>query len=73
MFSVIEKALKNSENASVPTNKWVEVRILAAKTYLIRNQVYEAISTLRDVCFLLPPFPVDSLEFINDPDIEGDL
>jgi hypothetical protein len=30
-------------------------------------------SLLRDICFILPPFPIEELSFINKPDINGDL
>jgi len=59
-----QKALESSEHPSVPTSLWVETRILTAKTFIFNDNVAKAISTLKEICYILPPFPLDNLEFI---------
>lgn len=61
-----QKAMELSEHNSVPTSMWVETRILRAKTYLKRSEIEKAISTLKDICYILPPFPgIEELPFIE--------
>ncbi|TNV73575.1 hypothetical protein FGO68_gene17101 [Halteria grandinella] len=55
-----------SENNQIPTSLWVETRILRAKTYILRKDVERAISTLKDICYILTPFPtMTELPFID--------
>lgn len=66
MASVIaEQALELSENPSVPTSQWVEARTIRAKSYIFSKEIQKAISTLKEICFILAPFPIDSLPFID--------
>lgn len=58
-------ALEASEHSSVPTSMWVDTRIMRAKSYIFKNDIAKAISTLKDICFILSPFPVESLPYID--------
>jgi hypothetical protein len=57
--------MKASESTKVPTSLWVESRIIMAKSHLFDKEIGKAIETLKDICFLLPPFPIDELPFIE--------
>ena len=63
--------MAKSEHSSVPTSLWVETRIMRAKTYIFNNEVARAINTLKDVCYILPPFPIESLQYIDMVLIHG--
>ena len=63
---VAERALQASEAISVPTSLWVETRIIMSKSLLVTKEVEKAIESLKDICFLLPPFPIDDLTFIEN-------
>lgn len=62
---IAQKAMEASEHSSVPTSLWVETRILRAKSYIFKQEVEKAISNLKDICYILTPFPLDSLPFID--------
>jgi|LauGreDrversion4_2_1035121.scaffolds.fasta_scaffold119026_2 hypothetical protein len=57
--------MAKSEHSSVPTSLWVETRIMRAKTYIFNDDVAKAINTLKDICYILPPFPIENLEYID--------
>ncbi len=58
---VAEQAMAKSEHSSVPTSLWVETRIMRAKTHIFNDDVASAINTLKDICYILPPFPIENL------------
>ena len=62
---IAEKALQASEAISVPTSLWVETRVILSKSYIFEKDVEKAVETLKDICFLLPPFAIDDLNFID--------
>lgn len=45
------------------TTEWVQVRILAAKTYIIEKKFNKAIHVLTDLCYVIPP---DMLQINTD-------
>lgn len=66
LIKISQKAMEVSEHNTVPTSLWVETRILRAKTYIMKKDVEKAISTLKDVCYILTPFPaMNDLPFID--------
>jgi hypothetical protein len=44
---------------------WAEARIMMSKMYLIDKEVGKAIDVLRDICFILPPFPIEGLSYAD--------
>lgn len=68
--TIAEKAILASEAISVPTSLWVETRIIMSKSFIFDKEIEKAIETLKDICFLLPPFPIDDLTFIDNVIIE---
>jgi len=38
---------------------------MRAKTYIFNDDVAKAINTLKDICYILPPFPIENLEYID--------
>jgi hypothetical protein len=65
MKIIAQKLIDASESTTVPTSQWVEARILMAKTYIYNEEIGPAIKILKDICFLLPPFPIEDLIFIE--------
>jgi hypothetical protein len=64
-------AMTKCENTrEVPTSLWVETRIIRSKTLLLGKNVEEAINVLREICYILPPFPIADLSFVNEAIIE---
>ena len=61
-------ALKCSENTrEVPTSSWISVRKLRSKSLLKNHKINDAIIILREICYILPPFPfISDLTFINE-------
>ncbi|CDW77883.1 ras-2 protein [Stylonychia lemnae] len=62
---VAERTSQSSESTKIPTSQWVEARFNLSKSYLIGKQVKKAIDTLKEICYLLPPFPIEELPFID--------
>lgn len=54
-----------SESTKVSTSLWVEARIIMAKSWLFDKNVEKSILTLKEICYLLPPFPIQELRFID--------
>jgi hypothetical protein len=71
MSRIAQTAMENSEHSSVPTSLWVETRIMRAKTYIFNDDVANAINTLKDICYILPPFPIENLQFIEMVLVQG--
>jgi hypothetical protein len=65
MTKIAQKGLEASDHPSVPTSLWVETRIIRAKTFIFNDDVAKAISTLKEICYILPPFPLENIEFIH--------
>jgi hypothetical protein len=61
MKIIAETAIEKSENSSVPTSMWVEARMMMSKTFLLNKEIDKSIQALNDICFILPPFPIDKL------------
>jgi hypothetical protein len=54
--SVIHMALTQSNHCvQTTTVEWVNVRILAAKTYIVEKKFNKAIHVLTDLCYVIPP------------------
>jgi len=54
--SITQKAIFHSNSCTQATTaEWVNVRIMAAKTYLIEKKVIKATNILTDLCFVIPP------------------
>ena len=55
MKKIIKKAIFQSNKCShLSTSEWVQVRIIAAKTYLLEKQISKAIDVLTDLCYIIP-------------------
>jgi hypothetical protein len=66
MRKIAELAILRSEDSvNVSTSMWVKVRIMMARTYLLHKEVGKAIDVLRDICFILPPFPIERLSYAD--------
>ena len=63
MRDVAETALYFSDCTSVPTSLWVEARVCYAKQLVFERSIKTAIEVLREICFLIPPLPIDDLTF----------
>jgi len=50
----------------VPTSLWVESRIICAKQFIFDKEVGNAIQVLREIAYILPPFPVEGLSYLQD-------
>jgi hypothetical protein len=64
-WKMAEQAIQASDHQSVPTSLWVEARVIRAKSQILKKEIANAISSLKDICFILAPFPLDALPFID--------
>ena len=65
MLDVAETALVYSDSTEVPTSLWVEARIIYAKQMIFMRDVESAVGILREICYILPPFEVAGLSFVD--------
>lgn len=65
MREIAEVALLKSSCTEISTNMWVETRCMMAKSYLCVNKVRKAIDILHEICYILPPFPLTGLKYIE--------
>ena len=63
MRDVAETALYYSDCTYVPTSLWVDARICLAKQFVFEKNITQATQILREICFLIPPLPIDGLSF----------
>jgi hypothetical protein len=38
---------------------------MRAKSYIFNDDAERAINILKDICYILPPFPIENLQFID--------
>ena len=57
-------ALMYSDATEVPTSLWVEARIIFAKQMIFEKEIGKAISILKDICYIIPPYPIDGLSYV---------
>ena len=57
-------ALMYSDATEVPTSLWVAARIIFAKQMIFEKQIGQAISILKDICYILPPYPISGLSYV---------
>ena len=58
-------ALMHSDATEVPTSLWVEARIIFAKQMIFEKDVGNAISILKDIAYIIPPYPIPGLSFVQ--------
>ena len=66
MRSVVETALYFSDCTEIPTSLWVDARVCFAKQLVMDRDIAKAIDILRDLCYILPPFPIEDLSYIQE-------
>ena len=59
------QALMQSDATEVPTGLWVEARIIYAKQMIFDKEIGKAISILKDICYIIPPYPIDGLSYVQ--------
>lgn len=52
-------------NSSVPTNAWVNALFKHSEMLVMKDNIEEAIKTLKRICFILPPMPLPRLNYID--------
>eukprot|EP00347_Sterkiella_histriomuscorum_P002786 403366804 len=62
---IAQLAMKASESTKVPTSLWVLSRMNMSKSYLIDRQIKKSIEVLKEICYILPPFPMCELNFVE--------
>ena len=68
MHEISETALIQSDCTEVPTSLWVEARTIYAKQMIFEKNVGEAISILKDICFIIPPYQIAGLSYVQEDD-----
>ena len=58
-------ALMYSDATEVPTSLWVEARIIYAKQMIFEKQIDQAISILKDICYIIPPYQIEGLSYVQ--------
>ena len=58
-------ALMYSDATEVPTSLWVEARIIFAKQMVFEKQIGQAISILKDICYIIPPYGIEGLSYVS--------
>ena len=70
MIEVSERMMTVIDDPCIPTDQWIEAHDLRFKSLLMKGSskenIEEAINTLKKICYILPPFPVDGLWYIKD-------
>lgn len=77
MIELSERMIKAADSSSVPTDQWIEAHDLRFKSLLMKGNskdiIEEAVNTLKKICYILPPLPVDGLWYIQDAQEEAEL
>jgi hypothetical protein len=58
-------ALMYSDATEVPTSLWVEARIIFAKQMIFEKEIGQAISILKDICYIIPPYHIAGLSYVQ--------
>ena len=66
MHEISEMALVQSDCTEVPTSLWVEARTIYAKQMIFEKDVGEAIAILKDICFVIPPYQIPGLSYVQE-------
>mmetsp|Transcript_7731 Transcript_7731/g.9294 ORF Transcript_7731/g.9294 Transcript_7731/m.9294 type:complete len:166 (+) Transcript_7731:1400-1897(+) len=64
MRACSENALQYSDATEVPTSLWVEARIVYAKQMIFEKEIGHAIRVLKDICYIIPPYPIEGLSYV---------
>jgi len=76
MIQLSDRMVKAANSPIVPTDLWIEVHDIRFKSLLMKGDskdiIEEAINTLKKICFILPPLPVDGLWYIGDAQEEAE-
>jgi len=59
------KALELCKTSNVVTSDWVLSHIIRAKTFLYRRSVNKAIDQLKQISAILPPLPIEGLNYAD--------
>lgn len=70
MRECAKQALVQCDATEVPTSLWVQARIIYAKQMIFEKQVGPAISILKDICYIIPPYHIDGLSFVQKEEQE---
>ena len=66
MREISETALVQSDCTEVPTSLWVEARTIYAKQMIFEKDVGEAIAILKDICYIIPPYQIAGLSYVQE-------
>ena len=59
--------LKKAEKPNIPSIYWVEAITIRAWTLVALTKIEDAIKTLKQICFILPPMPSQKMNYIDNP------
>ena len=70
MRTCAENALQYCDATEVPTSLWVEARIIYAKQMIFDKEIGHAIRVLKDISFIIPPYPIEGLSYVQNVEDE---
>ena len=73
MRTCAENALQYCDAAEVPTSLWVEARIIYAKQMIFDKEIGHAIRILKDISYIIPPYPIEGLSYVQTLEEESEL
>ena len=62
----IPNALRYSDCTEVPTSLWVKARFIYSKQMMFEKEVANAVDILKDICNIIPPYPVKGLSYVAE-------
>jgi len=71
MRECAQNALMQSDATEVPTSLWVEARIIYAKQMIFEKEIGRAIRVLKDICYIIPPYPIEGLSYVQTVEEES--
>jgi hypothetical protein len=66
MREISTNALRYSDSTEVPTSLWVKARFIYSKQMMFEKEVGKAIDILKDICNIIPPYPVKGLSYVQE-------
>jgi len=70
MRECAQNALMQCDGTEIPTSLWVQARLIFAKQMIFEKDVGAAISILKDICYIIPPYHIDGLSFVQTAEEE---
>lgn len=65
MNEISRMILSIVESPSIPTSSWMRAIYVRAETLAYMDRIDEALKMLKKICFILPPMPLNSLNYIE--------